>query len=876
MRIRKIFCNFAPKYSIVDKFRKKMRKPCLTKGMAAIAFGLTIASCSSDITNENRILTEEEAFENAEAQLGITIDPNQTWLMTKDVNGTVGVKLGTNDDYTLIVFDKNPFVYNDAVFFLRQTVKDGSETTFSVSVPTEQEQLYITLLADNGYSMSRYKLITDKNTFSTEFTTEAANAPRRANTGETYNATSTGINANANEWADPTENKTYGGWVVPPALTADQKAVVKAYFQQNKDLRYTDPEWRHFFVQQVYTGGSSAGTLGNKEDNTAADGRHYSSDNMNELSVGYNNQIINNFNKADATSVGVLDSAYTANDFDNHKHSDQIMLMVNIDDTRCMGYKNSACNARRNDKAALADWSTIRTWANANGLNGNCLNDGWNRSFVGFDFELLSKDDSYVKDNGTIVNAKFTDGQNSGLPYVWDGSKAIPMKTVTPLADLDLFDRFKNNAYYWSNDDGYQTSYVDTQTGFLVYKAKEWGGIAIWENDMSIFKDYSKLVVEFAEETTTITKLCVGNQSVEAQAGALRLEFDMENKSWLFTGSNQIAIQAGANTTLKIGAIYMEGREGVNGYGNYLLVNGKKVPMLSSNTNQYGGTKTSISDNDMKINKEGYGDCFNMPKIAQMVNDGYLPVQNTNLRDWVKWSGGDGYFSDWIVTLTKAERLPTTDTHQDPPAQNSNIYSYAFEDTNGGDYDMNDVVIKAQETTDGTKINLTLVAVGATLDLNIRLYPDQGTRLESEVAHYEGTPRDLTYNNKTEVHEMLGVDIKGVMVNTDAEGGATARPITIQIDKGNYDPAHLPLAIYSTAQGEMKLARTGRPPYGIIVPGDWSWPKEQIRVTNAYGNTSTSEGDQSFSTFGETTNQASNWYKYPTASLVMNEASLQF
>ena len=35
----------------------------------------------------------------------------------------------------------------------------------------------------------------------------------RANTGETYPATSKGINANANEWADP--NKKFGGWVVP-------------------------------------------------------------------------------------------------------------------------------------------------------------------------------------------------------------------------------------------------------------------------------------------------------------------------------------------------------------------------------------------------------------------------------------------------------------------------------------------------------------------------------------------------------------------------------------------------------------------------------------------------------------------------------------
>jgi hypothetical protein len=121
-----------------------------------------------------------------------------------------------------------------------------------------------------------------------------------------------------------------------------------------------------------------------------------------------------------------------------------------------------------------------------------------------------------------------------------------------------------------------------------------------------------------------------------------------------------------------------------------------------------------------------------------------------------------------------------------------------------------------------------------------------------------------------------GTDAKGVMINTD--NGAKARPITIQIDKGNYDPAHMPLAIWSQAQGEMRLARTGMPPYGIIIPGnvDWSWPKEQVRITSAYPNTNTAEGDQSFTKYGESLNEAENWYKYPASNLVMNEASLGF
>ena len=195
------------------------------------------------------------------------------------------------------------------------------------------------------------------------------------------------------------------------------------------------------------------------------------------------------------------------------------------------------------------------------------------------------------------------------------------------------------------------------------------------------------------------------------------------------------------------------------------------------------------------------------------------------------------------------------------------IYSYAFEDTKKGDYDMNDVVIKAQETKDG-KINLKLVAAGATLNLNIRLYPAPTSTPEGKAAVYSGDPTTLTYTRDgvecDEVHAMLGV-AAGTMVNT---GHAKADPITITIEKGSYDPAHLPLAIYSAAQGEMRLAASGEAPFGVIVPEDWKWPTEYVNIATAYNNVETSEGDQSFGTYANQSGKALNWFKYPTGSVM--------
>ena len=201
----------------------------LVKGMAVLAMGLAVAGCNKlDFSNQAQI-SEEEALENAEMQLGGTIDPNQDWKMTKDVQGTVSVNLGTGKDYTLLMFDKNPFVNDDAVYYFKQTITDGSNGTYKLAVPLAQKQLYVTVIDDNDYSVSKYVFFNDDNAFTANLSTEAkAPAMRRANTGVTYNETSTGINANANEWADAADAPHgHGGWIVPDPLTEAQKEIVR-------------------------------------------------------------------------------------------------------------------------------------------------------------------------------------------------------------------------------------------------------------------------------------------------------------------------------------------------------------------------------------------------------------------------------------------------------------------------------------------------------------------------------------------------------------------------------------------------------------------------------------------------------------------------
>ena len=209
-------------------------------------------------------------------------------------------------------------------------------------------------------------------------------------------------NANANEWADP--DKAYGGLLVPPAITPTQAAVVKTYFQTHPDLGYEDPHWSNYFIQQVYKGHTSVPTgCATPEAYLAANGSTYiiASDHMDHLiavdeeSTPAIHDHINNFNHGDCSPNGdVLDNGQHVG---GTHHTDKIMYMMNST-TKSFGYHNSDGSLYHTEYTALVGWKTIHDWAvdNYPGYDG-CLNDTWNRSFMGFDFEQMVGDDVYSK-----------------------------------------------------------------------------------------------------------------------------------------------------------------------------------------------------------------------------------------------------------------------------------------------------------------------------------------------------------------------------------------------------------------------------------------------------------------------------------------------
>ena len=202
----------------------------------------------------------------------------------------------------------------------------------------------------------------------------------------------------------------------------------------------------------------------------------------------------------------------------------------------------------------------------------------------------------------------------------------------------------------------------------------------------------------------------------------------------------------------------------------YIMNGTNAVGWLDTNSNFYvdGGTinlnQTSNSLNAATISSQNWNDIknyvvfedayvegaqnnkakvLNLKRIKELLTEGYLPVNNKSLTKWVKVGKSDGYFTDWIVTLTEAQRIPDE-------VYDLKIIAEDLSAGEDGDFDFNDIVLEVKY---GSPAKVKLTHAGGTLPLCINM------------------------NENWETHKLFGVGEK-TMVNTGA--GPTKAPVVIE------------------------------------------------------------------------------------------------
>lgn len=254
----------------------------------------------------------------------------------------------------------------------------------------------------------------------------------KANTRDAY--------PNGNMWADE-------GWKVPPVISDAQKDIVRRYFQQNTPIGYDDPEWTNFWIQQVYKGGTKTTdgslttekyTIGNGDEVTGGD--HM--DHLCSKDANGKEDHVNNFNNSDNNSW------------------EGRMLMLNSS-TYSFGYINSNATAIHYDKAALVKWDVIAQWAVDNELEESVeksvLNDGWNRSYMGFDWEQALPDDCYSVNIQTTGGWTSPENYKEGVEY-YNGFEVVS-KTYNTF-------EFEGNTYKFLSANSNQYAYDEDEPTF--------------------------------------------------------------------------------------------------------------------------------------------------------------------------------------------------------------------------------------------------------------------------------------------------------------------------------------------------------------------------------------------------------------------------
>ena len=196
-------------------------------------------------------------------------------------------------------------------------------------------------------------------------------------------------------------------------------------------------------------------------------------------------------------------------------------------------------------------------------------------------------------------------------------------------------------------------------------------------------------------------------------------------------------------------------------------------------------------------------------------------------------SGTDRDFNDIILEVEGG-----VDPISFIPEFERDFYTFCFEDRELGDYDMNDVVIRATRINE-TTVEYSIVACGAYDQLQVR------------------NVNGATIKDDKEIHALFGAPKTETFINTD--GSTPYEPVTDQVTVSKnfsfLNAATQPYIHNVTMGKDIKLSQKGEDPHGIMIPYAFRWPKEKTCIKAAYLR---------FNEWGQNSRiNSTDWYKYP-------------
>ena len=853
--------------------------------LSAVVCSLVFAGCTKMTDyyvdqEEFPELSKEQIDQNVKNVFGTTFSPDQDWTMS--VTGSVKIKADAdfNDIVKVQVLSETPFLNGDAMVLNQANATNGETVELSFEAPKGATQLIAACVNKTGnYFVKTFDInaetVSFKSTGSRAFTRadvgsvpdlstikiELSNSMPSYNARRTIEAAKEGANANISAWKNsgwenerlwrPTKASdikgnttvtTSNGWIIDGQVTREipniddsEKEGLEAALGAMKGF---DDQSKKYNNMQV----------------------------IRELHVNskYNNYLTANGEPLIIAPVGLLstDASYVYYYYYNPN------AVSGMSDAQKTAYIKSLPKFRAFDcsytKNALAQTEPKRVTIENNRYIGFFKMHEYLLPYYG--------DDPLPTTDATIATAAVPHSTYSGIYRIRSNKKGPNGDYyLTYLGNPSNKDQEKLDYLYSENVDNqlWQIFKMPDSDNIFLYNigAQKW---LISENNKGEYSIFS----------SEIKNINNGLLQIENNGDIIHFK---SSSNWGYLGANQdskknnkVAFNKKLNN-LNDGYTdwYIEEYAGTRPEGaidnieletktiafemnpvSLTIPAGYKVGFM----NRKGNDKDS--NNFTEVNKgETYGDgnlnkeINTYPNFSNAVNlfgmrsnDPRTAIFQANGHNYITFEEGvDCNFTDIIIEIVNGVNIEAGDLSVEP--QNA-VYTFCFEDRQDGDYDLNDVIIKAMRL-DKTHVLFSLEACGAYDELYLR-------NIHGKVL-----------NSTTEVHKMFSVDNTETFINT--QGGERKPPIqdVVQV-KDNYsfnNTGTEQIYIYNkTTDKEIHLSTTGEDPHGMMIPSDFKHPTETTSINKA---------NEYFLKWTEGDNDSYDWYNKSIVDKVCQNATFE-
>lgn len=777
-----------------------MNKKYLMKGFAALALVAGFSSCVKDVAGITPAQEAEQAKENAELQLGITIPTGQTWNMASQVEANVTVNGDYGASYTVSIYENNPLTNNNkAVVLGKADVTSGGTATISFTCPDAATMVFAAIKDEKGYSY--VKPATIKNGKVEVVFGENAAGSRAMRAASATNS-----------------------HVDIPTCTVTN-AYVQSFLEGAKEP-------------------TDANVVDNHDNSYVADCQWYAASNA-RLST-----LLNNYDwGVGQNGVTQADKDwYTANirplleacgwNWNSNSTTAHTILMKLKEYTGDYNYWGLQVNSEGGlvpDETYVTKFKITGEWNKLIGVLGTEEADGDARTvYVSGKWTIPAGEEQRVGGGAVIViveGGEIVIPEGSELNFVNQARLVNAGGTISGAGTINVTNG--NNP----GEEGYNSGTIS---------------IGKFNQNFGTFFNYgtfANYATELNGGAGTSTFVNHGHMYISgAPKGSNSANMQIKNACW-FEASGEVAcklIENGSGSYFKAAALDLSCSEGGEGIGTYIAADENSSMVITgavklNSTLIYGPNGDNSSYLEFgNINFINVGERYPVNGNLKIYVGGFTGENGDAERFENAWNLNMAAGSGAEMVGKKAFNTASTEASDcapefvpDPPTpiyEDAKVYTYAFEDqTAGSDYDMNDVVLKVsyhvvstnsdgQVEYDKTNLDATLVAAGATYNIKIKI--------------------GNTYLfNEREIHNVLGVN-EGVMVNT-ANGKAVAKTpqsCTVPVPanwNGKFEELPVSIEVLSTGK-TYSYPNTDAYPHAVMIPVDWRWPLERIIVTEAY------------------------------------------